>query len=402
MRRPEAPAPPRLRVAAALVLAVGCIAIAVGVLSASEIPAATYRDNDFSQYYAGGRAVAIGESPYGDTFWSVLREIDSKALFAKPYATIAVAGLTTPYPLWVFVLFAPLGLLPFALAASAFLMAQLVSLVAALVAIARRLVPGGPAAIVFAAIAATFQPVWLIVVGGNLAGIVAAAFIGGVAAALSGRPRLAGGLIGLCLLKPTVVALAMVALLLGLEPQARRRALASFAVVAAALLAIAFASDPSWVAPWWRNLTALQSTSGSNATGWTIDRALAAPRWISPVAVALALASLVAWILARRPAASTLIAGAVPVSIFAAPHAWSYDAVPLLISVAVLVAIFARGGGTARALGLTSVGVLAIVVPWAAYALAFRRGGEEWTALVILAFFPLVVLADRLAGRMAR
>ena len=402
MPRPEASASPRLRAAAVLVLALGAVAAAVTILSASDIPAGTYRDNDFSQYYAGARAVAMGRSPYGETFWAVLREIGGKALFAKPYATVPEAGLTVAYPLWVFVLLAPMGVLPLALAASAFLMAQLAGIVAALVAIARRLLSGvSGGALVFAVVAAAFQPLWLILVGGNLAGIVAAAFIGGVAAALSGRPRLAGGLLGLCLLKPHVVALAVLALLLGLDPRARRRALASFAVVAIVLIAIAFASDPSWVAPWWRNLTALQSTSGSNATGWTIDRAVDAPRWTSPVAVAIVLGSFVVWVRARRPASATMIAAATPVSIFAAPHAWSYDAVPLLLSVAVLIAIFGRIGGRARALGLAAIGALAIVGLWAAYALAFRRGGEEWTAVAILAFFPLVVLADTLQRRMA-
>jgi hypothetical protein len=369
---------------------------------AIDIPAATYRHNDFSQYYAGARAVATGRSPYDDAFWVVLRDIGSTALFAKPYATVGDTGLTTPYPLWVFALLSPMGLLPLAVAAPAFLMAQLTALLTALIAAARRLLPSARRErLVFAAIAATFQPLWLVVVGGNIAGLVAAGFIGAVAAALAGRPRLAGGLLAMCLLKPNVVVVAGAVILVALEPKARARALSGFVLVAAVLVAIAFAIDPSWPAPWWRNVTALQATTWSNATAWTIDRALGSPRWTAPLAVALALGSFVAWALMRRPAPSTLIAGAVPLSIFVAPHAWSYDAAPLLVTVAVLVAIVGRMAGVAGTLGLAVIFALAVALPWAAYALAFRRGGEEWTALAVLLFFPLVALADRLNARIA-
>jgi glycosyl transferase family 87 len=379
---------------AAGVIAIGCFAGAVATSAAYGIPETTYRDNDFSQYYAGARALVSGRSPYGDAFWSEIEAIGGRALFAKPYATVADAGLTTPYPLFVFVLLAPIGALPLPIAASTFLMSQLSALVVALSAVGRRVLDasrGG--ALVFALIAVAFEPLWLVLTGGNLAGLVAAFFAGAVAAALGGRPRLAGALLGLCLVKPQAVLFAGAVMLVALDPASRRRAMGAFATVGVILVAAAFVVDPSWVGAWWRNVTALQATTGSNATAWTIDRALGTPRWTGPLAVLIALAGFVAWWRIARPKLAGLIAAAIPVSLFVAPHAWSYDGVILLVSVAVVLARLHGRIGVERWMRLALVLLVAVALPWAAYVLAVRRGGEEWTALLFLLFFALVAIA---------
>ncbi|HEV8536715.1 MAG TPA: glycosyltransferase 87 family protein [Candidatus Limnocylindria bacterium] len=384
-----------------LAIGSGAALAAIAALAILELPAVAYRHNDFAQYYAGARAVAAGGSPYGDAFWSILDSLGSRALFASAYGTVSKTGLTTPYPLWVFVVLIPIGVLPFAAAAAAFLVAQVAALSFALGALARRLFVAIPRreTVLFLAIALAFQPVWLLVVGGNIAALVTAAFGGAFAAALAGRARLAGALLGACLVKPQVVALAAVVLLIALDAASRRRALVALAVVGGALGASAFAADASWFPDWWRNVVALQATTGSNASGWTIDRAFGGPRWTGPLAVSLAVAAFLGWWLLRRPRLPALTAAALPVSIFAAPHAWSYDASALLATIAVVLAGMQHLSNARRIAWLAALAVIAVALPWAAYAVAFRRAGEEWTALVVLLFFPLVALAERARPR---
>ena len=48
-----------------------------------------------------------------------------------------------------------------------------------------------------------------------------------------------------------------------------------------------------------------------------------------------------------------------------------------------------------RSAGLAIVALLAGPLPWALYGIALQRGGEEWSAILPLAFFGMLVLVER-------
>lgn len=354
---------------------------AVALLAIVGWPASAYRHGaaDMPQFHHAARTLLEGRTPYAVWDW--------------------------PYPLWTAVALLPIGLLPLELAAPVWLVGQLVAVGAALVALARHVLVTDPRRdrLLLFAIAAAMQPTWLLVGGGNMTGLLFAAFTGALVAQLTGRPLVAGSLVGLLVTKPQSLAVAAAALFAGSPPASRARLAIAAVAVAGTLVAGAFALHLDWVGAWAANAAALQASSGSNATGWTLGRTVAAlvPTWLGSAAGLIAVgAAFVAWWWRRRPGLALLVAAAVPVSLFVAPHGWSYDQLHLLVTYAVALELIAHTGRE-RIAWLATLLIIACVLPWLLYASAVATGGEAATAAVPLLAFALLVLLDARGVRSA-
>lgn len=356
--------------------------VAVAVASAATVllvvigwPASMYQHADMTQFWLAPRTLLEGRTPYAVWDW--------------------------PYPLWTALALLPLGLVPLEIAAAAWLVIQALAVAFVLWLIARVVLVTDfrRDGLVLAALAVSAQPVWLLVGGGNMTGLLFALFGGALVARVAGRPVLAGALLGLLVTKP--LAFLVSAPVLALAGPHWLRALAAAAGVAAAFVGVSFVVQPGWLGEWVGNAVALQTSTGSNATGWTVARAAPGlpPVVTSGLTLAGAVAVLGVWWRIRRPDALLLVAGTIPVSLYVAPHGWSYDQLHLLITYAVILELLSRLPERERVLGLLAVALAAVLLPWVLYARAFTTGGEELFALVPLLAFALLVAADARTAR---
>ncbi len=384
-----------MRVRIGLALVALCFAGAA-VLAIAGWPGQLYRDSDYIQYYAGSRALLEGASPYDHVWWTEFhRRIGSEALLAPPHTGDPANDWTTPYPLWTFVALLPFALFPLNIAEPLFATAQVGMLVGATLALGavvlarpRRDLPMAVALVLAS------QPLAVLVAGGNVTGFAAAAFTFALAALASGRPRVAGLLLAACLVKPHLFVLGSIAMLVAVPPKQRLRIVAGALLGALLLVTPTFVLQPGWVGDWLREAGRLQSSSASNATGWTIARVLTPDFQLpSAVIVAACVAALVAWWWRVRPDLPRLVAGAMPVSVLVAPHGWSYDYIALLPTLVVGLAL--ASGARMRAFALGGVALFAVLAPWVLYIVAFRRNGEDLTALLLMAVEIAIIMSFR-------
>jgi hypothetical protein len=374
---------------AAIIVIAACAAAAVFALAMSGWPAAIYRDGDFFQFYAGSRALLEGASPYDPTWWRSFHERESSRALENLHRMYADASWTTPYPLWVFVLALPFGLLPLSVAAPAWLVLQLLGVAAGVTALARasRLADDRAGLALAAILTATFQPTLFLTWTGNVTGFVFAALALGAALAMRGRFGSAGASLALLAIKPQSLVVAAIALFGGAPATARRRLAAGAGTVVLALVAAGFVASPSWVRPWLAAAGALQASVGSNATGWALGRVIGGPL-VSIAAVSLVTIAFAAWWLARRPSYAALIAAAIPVSVFVAPYGWLHEQLYLLASAILLLAHAVPLAGAARALGFAVILLGFGVLPWLAVVVP---RDETPSALVPVVAFAIAV-----------
>ncbi|HEV2011282.1 MAG TPA: glycosyltransferase family 87 protein [Candidatus Limnocylindria bacterium] len=365
----------------------GVIAIAASValvvLGAIGVPATAYRDGDFLQFWIQPQALFEGASPYDPAWWAAIHgRVGGRALFAE--------AVYPPYDAFAFL---PLALVPLSYAAALWLVAQLVAVAAVAVGLARRISDRAGQG-VFLAVVVSFQPLWLLVVGGNVTGFLFAALGGAYLAALDRRFFRCGALLGLLVVKPHPFVFLAVAVLVCAE-RAERRALGLGALATAGpLVGVTLLLRPSWYAEWLPAALGLQAAPGSNATVWTIGRLIGIEAPLLPlIGGVVALALIVAfgvWSRRTRRSLALAIAVAIPVSLAVPPHGWSYDQLQLLIPLAVLVDRIGGGSPTRRAARAALV-LGASALPWLLYLVAFRRGGEELSVITSLAVFALLL-----------
>lgn len=358
-----------------VVIAIAALVAAV-VLGAIGVPASTYRDGDFLQFWIQPQALFEGASPYDPGWWAAIHgRVGARALFAE--------AVYPPYDAFAFL---PLALIPLSYAAALWLVAQVVAVAAVAVALARRISDRGGQGL-FLAVVVSFQPLWLLVVGGNVTGFLFAAFGGAYLAALDRRMVRCGALLGVLAVKPHPFMFLAVAVLASVERAQRRALILGALTTAGPLLAVTALLRPSWYAEWLPAALGLQALPGSNATAWTIARLIGveAPLLGGGVALAVMVAFGV-WSRRARPSLGLAIAVAIPVSLAVAPHGWSYDQLLLLNPLAVLIdrLVTHRVARAALALG-------AAALPWLLYVIAFRRGGEELSVLTPLVVFALLL-----------
>ena len=366
----------------------------IAALSLSGWPASAYRDLDFFQFRAGARALLEGASPYDASWWQAFHDREGSQVLAilRRYSE---ATWTTPYPLWTFIVLLPFGAPPLAVSAAAWLVVQVGAVgagVAALIARLRPLRDERTLVLVFA-LALTFQPAWYLVASGNLTGLTFAALAFAVAAALT-RDERAGFALALTIIKPQSFVIFALALLGGLAPQVRRAVLRNALVVVAILGFIALALEPTWPIEWARNAAVLQSSNGSNATGWTLGRLFGGP-FVGVASIAAVMFTFALWWAVRRPAYDYVLAGSIPVSVFIAPHGWTHEHLYLLVSALILIARRAEIPGQPRMLWTVAILFVFSVLPWALYS----PTNETASALVPLAVLTLVMLMETLEVR---
>lgn len=365
-----------------LALGLALVVSLVAVLGAIGWPASAYQDGDFTQFWVQPRALIEGGDPYDRVWWSSAHERAGQ----RPENPQAV------YPPHDAIAFLPLALLPLPYAAAAWIVAQLVAVAIAIALLSSRILPRAGRSL-FVAVCLSFQPLWLLAVGANVTGFLFAAVAGAVIAIADRRPFRAGVCMGLLIVKPHPVVFLVAALLVAATwPQ--RRGLALGALSSAGPLAVAaLALRPGWYVEWLGSAVALASSPRSNATVWTLDRVTGLPAGSGLAAAVLVTAAFVVWFVRVRPPLALAFAAAIPVSLAVAPYGWSYDQLLLLVPIAFALA------ATSRLAARGIVALVATVVPWSLYVLAFRRGGEELSVITsVLVFLMLVLPACRRTG----
>ena len=375
-----------MRRAGSVVVIASAMLSAVLVLGAIGVPAATYRDGDFLQFWIQPQAFFEGASPYDPGWWAAIHaRVGARPLFAEAV-----------YPPYDALVFLPLALLPLSYAAAFWLVTQLVAVAAVGLALARQISDRGGRS-VFLAVVLSFQPLWLLVVGGNVTGFLFAALGGAYLAARSRHIGRCGALLGLLAIKPHPFLLLAVAVLAFAE-SAQRRALAlGVLATAGPLVVLTLFARPSWYASWLPAALGLQAAPGSNATAWTIGRVVGLGPQLQPsglilgaMAVAAVIGAFAVWSRRTRPQLPLAIAAAIPVSLAVAPHGWSYDQLLLIVPLAVSFGTLAVRPPPERRRGVAALALVAVAIPWALYAVAFQRGGEELSVVTpLLAFAAL-------------
>lgn len=364
----------------------------IALLGSVGWPGRDYWQGDHLVFWAGSRAVLQGVSPYDVAWWEGLPAREGRPAIALPYRPSDGPPVTTAYPLWTFLVFVPFAALPYELAAAAWLVVQVLVVTVALIGLSFAIFERARAeTVMLFGLVGGFQPTWILVGNGNVTGFMFGVLAAGFVAVLAQRPYLAGLLFGLLALKPHPFALLPAVVLLGVPSPAR--VVAGAVTTGAVLFVAALAAQPRWIAQWIAQVAAAGSARLSNATATTLDRLVDVPI-VPPLVVFAAIASLVVWWHARRPPFETLFAAAVAVSLFVAPYGRSYDHLHLAIVAAVVLRCLAHAP-RARSVGLVFLATVAGPVPWALYAVAFTRGGEEVSAFVPALFFVLVLLADQ-------
>ena len=368
------------RIAIAVVLA-ACAAVAL--LGAIGWPASAYQDGDFTQFWIQPHALLdVGGDPYDTAWWAAAHT----RIGQRPENAQAV------YPPHDAIAFLPFALLPFPYAAAAWIVAQLVAVSLALWLLASRVLPRAGRGL-FLAVSLGFQPLWLLAVGANVTGFLFALIAGAFLAVTERRLFLAGALLGLLVVKPHPFAFLAVALLVTASWPERRRVGLGALCTAGPLVGAAIALRPGWYAEWLGSAVALAASPRSNATVWTLDRVTGLPSWSGPAVAGLVIGAFAIWFARTRPPLATTFIAAIPVSLAVAPYGWSYDQLQLLVPMA--VALAATGRLARRAL----IALVATILPWSLYALAFRRGGEELSVITpVLVFTLLLVLPGVLAA----
>ena len=138
--------------------------------------------------------------------------------------------------------------------------------------------------------------------------------------------------------------------------------------------------------------------AGLLPTAWGLaNDVLGTVAWAPALIAASILA--VAVVVGRRPLGRVAFAAlALPLSIFAMPHIWSYDFLALAFPWAVALSLSDRMAGARRPVMLAVTVAVACLMPWSLFALGISRGQEHWSALVPIATALLVALAHRLSN----
>jgi hypothetical protein len=373
---------------AALIVA---LLLLLGVLAART--ASWYQTGDFLCLYEGGRALATGHDPYDEAWW----QSATGGTYPHPLPRGGEGPSACPgrygYPLWTAALVLPLAVLPLEVAASLWAALMIGGTLLGMRAAWRAV--GGPVRLapVFAAIVVTSQPFFVLLIVGQLGGLLLG-LAGLLALSLARRQeRASGALLASLLVKPQVVVLALPALLIRLR--ARRRALVGAAAALVAMTVVPMLFVPRWPFEWVDELLVRRlRVTGLLPTAWGLAADVFGNAALGAFLVAAVIAA--TWLIARgRVDDVALLALTLPLSLFATPYAWSYDHLVLGVSWALVLARAEIAGAWPRLWLTVATIVVATFAPWALYALAFTRGGETLTAVVPALTALLVAFALR-------
>jgi len=342
------------------------------------------RDNDFSGFWAGARALVTGRDPYDTATWA---------------ATTLVLGTQAPdtavygYPPWVALALVPLALLPLEAAAWLWMIAGVVLAALALRALLRACLPGNaPAHAAIGLALLMSQPGFHALVLGQWSFLLVAALAAVVLALRRGHGGRAG-LAALALLaKPQLVVIATIGLAVAaLRGDPARRAAAVAAAGAAAIVVGSTLALPHWW-PAWSAAVAPQRLAHPASLATALGDLLGGGG--GPLALALTVAG-VAAALAFRPGGDASLAVWLALSLAGAPYLWSYDHLLLIVPLVLAAgALATRDTAAATRLVVACAAVLLLASPLL-YVLAVARHRESFSAIVPLAFFVALATACR-------
>jgi hypothetical protein len=354
-----------------------------------------YRTADFYCLREGARLVAAGQDPYDETLW---RELVTTQ-FPDPLRGTAMSSCVARYasPFWTAVVMLPFGLLPLELSASLWMALSIGSVIVGVRWIWLALGGSARLAPVFAALVVTSQPFWLLLIGGQITGLLVGLLGAGVWLGSRDRPGLSGAALGALIVKPQVAGF-FLPVYLGREALAGRwRVEAGAAVATTALVAISVALQPSWIPHWLEEVTVRRfGYAGLLPTAWGLSSDLFGTIYWAPLLIAASLAGVAALVRGRSLGSVPFAAMAVALALFAAPHVWSYDFLVLALPWGAALVIADSLPEPRRSVAVGLAVVAASLVPWSFYALALTRGQENLSALVPVLAALAVAMAIRL------
>ena len=232
------------------------VAVGVLVLLAGTIAAGAqlwYQTTDFFCLYHGGRSLLLGRDPYNEVWWGSV----TGGLHPDPRGGLSQSSCPGRfgYPLWTAVALLPFGLLPLESAASLW---EAVSIGATLAGTwaawraargPRRLAP------LFAVLVLTSQPFWLLIVSGQMTGVMLG--LAGGLALLVARKRDWGAGVALAALavKPQIVVLTLPVFAFRALMGRRRRLISAVLATGGAMLLVPMLFVFSWPVEWLGEIT---------------------------------------------------------------------------------------------------------------------------------------------------
>jgi hypothetical protein len=365
-RRPAA----SIVVIAALLLVAGLVAARANLW---------YDATDFSCLYQAARSVALGRDPYDSVWWVSA----TGGLHANPWLGMVESSCFAQYayPLWTAVLMLPFGLLPIEAAAALWMSTSIGAAIFGAWALWRAYGGARRHAALFVTLIFMSQPFWVLLISGQITGIMLG-LLGALALGLArSRESSAGLALALLAVKPQIVVLTLPATLLRAGAERRGRLVATAIVVGAIMLALPLAIVPTWPIEWLGQ--AEQRTAGiavllPTAWGFAADL-FGNVAWGAAISAA---AVGVCALLVKRVDALSLLALTVPLSLVVTLHAWSYDFLLLAAPWAFVLGQLAHARGPVRAALVACLVAIASLVPWLLYAVAFSRGNETLSMVV--------------------
>lgn len=355
-----------------------------------------YRTADFYCLREGARLLSIGADPYDPQVWRPVIE----ALSPDPFRGSATSSCVARYasPLWTAVVMLPFGALPLEVSASLWMAVSIGGVVLGMHWIWAAVGGSARLAPVFAACVVASQPFWLLLVGGQVNGLLVGLVGAAVRLAASGRHGWSGALLVALVLKPQVAGAFVPAVLIREAVRGRSRPLIGAALMAAALVGASLALRPGWPAGWLDEIGGRRlGYAGLLPSAWGLANDLFGTLAWAPALIGAAVL-LVAAIVRHRPLTPTTFAAlALPLSLFAMPHIWSYDFLVLALPWGVALALADRLRGARRTVMLAATVLVASLLPWSLFAVGITRGQENWSALVPVATALLVAAAHRLS-----
>jgi hypothetical protein len=339
---------------------------------------------DFVALWSAGRALAQGLSPY---------DADATAAIQSPAGYSRDFYSPFYYPLWTALLFVPLGLLPLPWAATAWLTANQVMLLAALWSIARGMgwQPSLPLLGLTTLCCVVFHPLLVTFLDGQLA-ILVLLLLSVVYNLLHMEDRIAtglaaGALLALTMVKPQLALTIIPALLASLAVRRRWAGIAGFALLVAAMVGASRLLIPGWFGDWTRDRAHHVRSSRAVPSLWGVAYDLL-PRYGLALA-GMACVALLAWLVTlwwrhrQDDQAGLVLAITVIVGQLVSPYLWVYDQALLLFAFIVgMACLQARPGRTIWRAILCG---WAVALPYLLYVWANLRGRATGNALLPLA-----------------
>lgn len=380
--------PPSRRVVTAL--CIGGLLLVAGALAARG--ALWYQTGDFFCLYHGAASLLGGHDPYDQAWWQSV----TGGSYPDPWRGSGASSCVShyAYPLWTAVALLPIGALPLEPAATLWMAISIGAAVFGASALWRAYGGTPRYAGLFATLVFTSQPFWVLVVGGQITGLLLG-LVGWLASSLATRRDASGGVaLALLALKPQLVVLTLPAMALDALRLRRRRFVVAAGIAGAVMVLVPLAFIPAWPLEWLGQVGPQRlHIAALLPTAWGVaGDLLGNVAWGAVIAVAVIAATA---LIARDVDPLALLALTLPLSLVVTPHAWSYDHLVLVASWAFVLARLDRAAPRTRVGLLIALLVIAAPAPWLLYRVGFARGLETLSVLVPIANALLVATATR-------